>query len=299
MVYKMGNEQSSINDTIKIGVIGLEKCGKSTLLNKLIGQDILLTSDKRKDQVTNINVLIKNTLSDKPELLANNMIVAEGKEDVCNAIYNINHNANNNNNLLILKTKIKSLYDINSTTIEFYDTLGLERTKSIKGKTDEQRSSVSIPTEVGRKIVMDIVTKCEVILYVLNFQNLIYDAIFRQYELLKKYKKIVYIIVTHPDLFVNNELFNSNIKIKNTVLSKYMEEGIKLNPDDIIILNLLEMTNNDNFQSLVNIINNVKIELENTKLKKRLESVEDYQNGQIMGNIFGISIDLISNIAKR
>lgn len=278
----MGNEHSSINDTKKIGVIGLEKSGKSTLLNKLIGQDILLISDKRReDQVTNINVLIKNTVSDKPELLANNIIVAEGKEDVCNAIYNINHNANNNDNLLILTTKIKSLYDINLTTIEFYDTLGLERTKSIKGK-----------------IVMDIVMKCEVILYVLNFQDLIYDAIFRQYELLKKHKKRVYIIVTHPDLFVNNESFNSNMKIKNTVLGKYMEQGIKLNPDDIMPFNLLEM-NNDNFKSLVNIINNVKIELENTKLKKRLESVEDYQNSQIIGNIFGAGINLISSIAKR
>jgi len=282
MVYKMGNDQSSINNTIKIGVIGLEKSGKSTLLNKLIGQDILLTSDRQnKEQNTNINVLIKNTMSEKPELLANNMIVAEGIDDVSNAIRNINQNTDNNDNLLILRTKIKSLHDINSTTIEFYDTLGLERTKSTKGK-----------------IVMNIVTKCEVILYVLNFQDLIYNAIFRQYELLKKYKKRVYVIVTHPDLFVNNESFNSNMKIKNTVLSKYIGEGIKLNPDDIIPLNLLEM-NNDNFQSLVNIINNVKIELENTKLKERLERVEDYQNGQIMGGIFGLGIDLISNIAKR
>jgi len=278
----MGNDQSSINNTIKIGVIGLEKSGKSTLLNKLIGQDILLTSDRQnKEQNTNINVLIKNTMSEKPELLANNMIVAEGIDDVSNAIRNINQNTDNNDNLLILRTKIKSLHDINSTTIEFYDTLGLERTKSTKGK-----------------IVMNIVTKCEVILYVLNFQDLIYNAIFRQYELLKKYKKRVYVIVTHPDLFVNNESFNSNMKIKNTVLSKYIGEGIKLNPDDIIPLNLLEM-NNDNFQSLVNIINNVKIELENTKLKERLERVEDYQNGQIMGGIFGLGIDLISNIAKR
>jgi GTPase Era involved in 16S rRNA processing len=278
----MGNDQSSINNTIKIGVIGLEKSGKSTLLNKLIGQDILLTSDKQnKEQVTNINVLIKNTMSNKPELLANNMIVAEGIDDISIAIRNINQNADNNDNLLILKTNIKSLYDVNSLTIEFYDTLGLERTKSSKGA-----------------IVMNIVTKCEVILYVLNFQDLIYNAIFRQYELLKKYKKRVYIIVTHPDLFVNNELFNSNMKIKNTVISKYMEEGIKLNPDDIIPLNLLE-TNNDNFQSLVNIINNVKIELENTKLKERLDKVEDYQNGQIIGGIFGLGIDLISNIAKR
>jgi len=282
MVYKMGNDQSSINNTIKIGVIGLEKSGKSTLLNKLIGQDILLTSDRQnKEQNTNINVLIKNTMSEKPELLANNMIVAEGIDDVSNAIRNINQNTDNNDNLLILRTKIKSLHDINSTTIEFYDTLGLERTKSTKGK-----------------IVMNIVTKCEVILYVLNFQDLIYNAIFRQYELLKKYKKRVYVIVTHPDLFVNNESFNSNMKIKNTVLSKYIGEGIKLNPDDIIPLNLLEM-NNDNFQSLVNIINNVKIELENTKLKERLERVEDYQNGQIMGGIFGLGVDLISNIAKR
>ena len=278
----MGNDQSSINNTIKIGVIGLEKSGKSTLLNKLIGQDILLTSDRQnKEQNTNINVLIKNTMSEKPELLANNMIVAEGIDDVSNAIRNINQNTDNNDNLLILRTKIKSLHDINSTTIEFYDTLGLERTKSTKGK-----------------IVMNIVTKCEVILYVLNFQDLIYNAIFRQYELLKKYKKRVYVIVTHPDLFVNNESFNSNMKIKNTVLSKYIGEGIKLNPDDIIPLNLLEM-NNDNFQSLVNIINNVKIELENTKLKERLERVEDYQNGQIMGGIFGLGVDLISNIAKR
>jgi len=220
-------------------------------------------------------------MSEKPELLANNMIVAEGIDDVSNAIRNINQNTDNNDNLLILRTKIKSLHDINSTTIEFYDTLGLERTKSTKGK-----------------IVMNIVTKCEVILYVLNFQDLIYNAIFRQYKLLKKYKKRVYVIVTHPDLFVNNESFNSNMKIKNTVLSKYIGEGIKLNPDDIIPLNLLEM-NNDNFQSLVNIINNVKIELENTKLKERLERVEDYQNGQIMGGIFGLGIDLISNIAKR
>jgi GTPase Era involved in 16S rRNA processing len=282
MVYKMGNDQSSINNTIKIGVIGLEKSGKSTLLNKLIGQDILLTSDRQnKEQNTNINVLIKNTMSEKPELLANNMIVAEGIDDVSNAIRNINQNTDNNDNLLILRTKIKSLHDINSTTIEFYDTLGLERTKSTKGK-----------------IVMNIVTKCEVILYVLNFQDLIYNAIFRQYELLKKYKKRVYVIVTHPDLFVNNESFNSNMKIKNTVLSKYIGEGIKLNPDDIIPLNLLE-TNNDNFQSFVNIINNVKIELENTKLKERLERVEDYQNGQIIGDIFGIGVNLISNIAKR
>ena len=50
---------------------------------------------------------------------------------------------------------------------------------------------------------------------------------------------------------------------------------------------------------MVNIINNVKIELENTKLKERLDKVEDYQNGQIIGGIFGLGIDLISNIAKR
>ena len=282
MVYKMGNEQSSINNTIKIGVIGLEKSGKLTLLNKLIGQDILLITDKQnKEQVTNINVLVKNTISNKPELLANNMIVAEGIVDVSTAIKNINQNTDNNDNLLILKTKIKSLYDVNSTTMHFYDTLGLERKKSVKGA-----------------IVMNIVIKCEVILYVLNFQDIIYNTIFKQYELLKKYKKRVYVIVTHPDLFVNNELFNSNMKIKNTVLTKYMEEGIRLNLDDIIPLNLLE-TNNDNFQSLVNIINNVKIELENTNLKERLEKVEDYQNYQIMGNIFEIGVDIISNISKR
>jgi GTPase Era involved in 16S rRNA processing len=277
----MGNEQSSINNTIKIGVIGLEKSGKSTLLNKLIGQDILPTSDKQKNQVTNVNILIKNTMSNKPQLFANNMIVADGISDICYAIQNINNNTHNNDNLLILKTNIKSLYDINSTTIDFYDTLGLEKQKSIKGK-----------------VVMDIVINCDVVLYILNFQDVIYNAIFRHYELLKKYKKKVYIIVTHIDLFVDNELFNSNIKIKNTVLDKYMEKGIKLNLDDIIPLNLLEMMN-DNFKSLINIINNVKIELENIKLKNRLESLEDYKNAEIISNIFNVSTEIISNIVKR
>jgi hypothetical protein len=137
-----------------------------------------------------------------------------------------------------------------------------------------------------------------VVLYILNFQDVIYNAIFKHYELLKKYKKKVYIIVTHIDLFVDNELFNSNIKIKNTVLDKYMDKGIKLNLDDIIPLNLLEMMN-DNFKSLINIINNVKIELENIKLKNRLESLEDYKNAEIISNIFNVSTEIISNIVKR
>lgn len=130
----MGNEQSSINNVIKFGVVGLENSGKSTLLNKLIGHDILQTSDKRKEgQKTNINILIKNTMLEKPELIANNMIVAEGIDDVFNAIQNINNSTDILDNLMILKTKIKSVDNINYNTIQFYDTLGLEKQKSIKG----------------------------------------------------------------------------------------------------------------------------------------------------------------------
>lgn len=259
----MGNEQSSINNIVKIGVVGLKKSGKSTLLNKLIGQDILSTNNE-----TNNNILIKNSILENPELISNNMILAQGKDNICSTLSN-----NNIDNILVLKMKLKSL----DSNIQFYDTLGLERQKSHKGR-----------------IVMDIVRNCEVILYVLNFQDIIYEAVFTQYELLKKYKKTIYIIVTHIDLFVNNELFNSDMKIKNTVVQKFSDKGISLNIDSIILLNLLA-ENNDNFMLLVSIINNLKMELENIKLKKQLESVEYYQNDQIISGV----VNIITSIAKN
>lgn len=273
----MGNEQSSINNTIKIGVIGLEKCGKSTLLNKIIGQDIISTPCGQST-----NILIKNTLLKNSELIANNIIVAEDIKNINNVFKNITFYADNSD-ILTLNTKIKSLYDINSNTIQFYDTIGLELVKNSKGK-----------------IVTDIVMKCDVILYVLNFQDLVYDVIFRHYKLLKKHNKKVYIIVTHIDLFVNNIEYNSNMKIKNMILNKYIENDIKLNPNDIIPLNLLGINDIDgSFETLVNIINNLKIELENMKLKRRLDDVEFFQNGQIVNGLFGAGVSIISSIVKR
>jgi GTPase Era involved in 16S rRNA processing len=273
----MGNEQSSINNTIKIGVIGLEKYGKSTLLTKLIGQDIILTSCNQST-----NILITNTMSKNPELISHNTIIGQGVDDINDAFKKITLYAENSD-ILTLKTKIKSLYDINSNTIQFYDTIGLELVKNSKGK-----------------IVTDIVMKCEVILYVLNFQDLVYDVIFRHYKLLKKHNKKVYIIVTHIDLFAKNAEYNSNMKIKNMILNKYMENDIKLNPDDIIPLNLFGIDDNDgSFATLVNIINNLKIELENMKLKRRLDDVEFFQNGQIVNGLFGAGVSIISSIVKR
>lgn len=145
---------------------------------------------------------------------------------------------------------------------------------------------------------MDIAKKCKVILYVLNFQDIIYKAIFRQYLLLKKHKKLIYIIVTHIDLFSDNELFNSNMKIKNTLIQKFTEHGIILNLDSIIPLNLLEQ-NNDNFMLLVKIIHNIKIDFENKKLEKWQADVENYQTAEIAGGLLGVGIDIISSIVRN
>jgi len=79
----------------------------------------LLTSDRQnKEQNTNINVLIKNTMSEKPELLANNMIVAEGI-DFVKPVINDNVNYREERKELIQKA-VKQSYSNPLSVLEYF-----------------------------------------------------------------------------------------------------------------------------------------------------------------------------------
>ena len=164
----MGNNHS--NDILNICVVGLVNSGKTTLINKIIGN---VTQDNYHP--TNVNLMISNNNMDESELLTNNIIVSDNMTNINNAIKNMNYyavdNMYNGQKLLTLKTPLKSLYYINSDSTIFYDTCGLELTKSDKGKN-----------------VLEITKKCNVILYVLKFNGLtkLNPVVFKHYKLFKK-----------------------------------------------------------------------------------------------------------------
>jgi len=224
----MGNNQS--NDILNICVVGLVNSGKTTLINKIIGN---VPQDNYHP--TNVNIMISNNSMDESELITNNIIVSDNITNINNAIKNMNYyavdNMYNGQKLIALKTPLKLLYYINSDSTIFYDTCGLELTESNKGKN-----------------VLEITKKCNVILYVLKFNGLakLNPVVFKHYKLFKKYNKKVYIIVTHIDLYNI-----PNMNIKNSILQNYLAGGINIEPDEIILFNLLEHTNH-NFISYIN-----------------------------------------------
>ena len=180
-------------------------------------------------QPTNINILIKPSVSPDPELLANNIIIANNMDDVRATITNVNQCTTNYDKCLMLSTKFNSVYDINSHHVQFYDTCGLELNKSVRGKS-----------------VLNVVKYCDVILYVMKYQDINYNAIYNHYDIFKKYNKKVYLIVTHIDT-----LHISDINIKNTIVYGYKKEKIIIDPANIILLNLLEQIDHK-FITLIN-----------------------------------------------
>ena len=183
-----------------ICIIGLSNCGKTTLLNKIIGKNILPIKK------TKVNLYIENSFDANSEDILKNLEEANNPYDIIN-----------------IKTNIEGLYEANKRTTKFYDTICLELEVSENGK-----------------IVKNITQNCDFIIYVLNFKDIIRKQIFKHYEILNRDNKKVVLVVTNIDKFIHNNLFNTKEKIKNYVYEKYKENNLKLNLCEIIPVNLLD-----------------------------------------------------------
>jgi len=237
-----------------ICLVGLANSGKTTLLNKIIGKNIL---PSRKTQV---NFYVENTFDE-------------------NAI-NLNlDNQTDPRDIINIKTPIAGLYEANKITTKFYDTICLELQKSNNGR-----------------IVLDICMNCDIILYVLNFKDIIRKQIFRHYEILSKNKKVI-LIITQIDKLAENPLFDNKEKVRNFVFEKYKENNIKLNLCEIIPVNLLDNMK-DNFNEVINIVNKTKRDVENIILRKKVKELDDIRDAENFSSFLGAGIDIITSLFK-
>jgi GTPase SAR1 family protein len=263
-------------DKLNIVVIGLKNSGKTTLLNKLIGTNILPTNKE-----TNNNIIISNT-NERSVFLLNkvpyqNHLYHE-EEQIQKIILELPNSTINRD--IVIQTKIKCLNDNNLSNINFYDTIGLSETKSDAGL-----------------LVQEIARNASLLLYVINLYDIDKPIIYKHYNILKKYKIKVCLVITHCDKFEYDIYLDTTSKIKNKIINNYILHDINLVKDNTNIIVMNE--DSDNFMQLKSIINNLKSDIEITNLNKRLTSMEDAENARFYSGMFGIGIDIVSSIIKK
>ena len=245
----MGNNNvKEINENINfpdasfiISIVGHNKAGKSSLLNLLIGEDILPSSVQRQ---TAFPVKIKHwDKEDHNELqiMNNGKIIDKivGSNSINQHLRYVNKNIRDNKlidkNEYNLYVKFNLLKNNNIDIVEFYDTPGYGE-KNLYNKCNIN------------------IINSKVIYYVMSISKLGEDDIFEEYKKLINNKRDIYIIVNKIDE-LKSDIPNVTIdQIKNLVKEDFHKKNIILDKNKIIPISIQD---NNNINELIQITKNI------------------------------------------
>lgn len=211
---KITKELNSLNSEFTISIIGNTNAGKSSLLNLLIGENLLPVNYKAQ---TSKPLKIIHTNSNKNELFINNTkITMDIKEELNNIDKHMRNNEDShfNSSRLMLKTGVKLLSqnNLDLDAIEIYDMPGFSENKNF-------------PDEETKNII----EKSKLILFMIDISRQDDIEIKINYMKILELNKNIILVANQID-----KCDDSLDSIKKDIFSSFRKSGIILNMDRII-----------------------------------------------------------------